>query len=505
MILQLIRRDPGWRVLPHVTVGVAALVALWHVYAPVERTNGARFLLFEVCMIPQLLAFMAMIPQSQEAPFQTALPITVRQILLSRLVSTATMIALPLAVAVAILEAVGDPVISGLPYGLWALQMCVALGLQYLAVRIEKFNPLVLPVVMAVTTVSAGLTLDWPKWKVFALWIGIFILPFIPSARKAISRSRDNPGLGSSHRPWWRTGIRLIPKSMTWFLVPLFVLAMFPINVGLGSFLLPQWFGARFQYSFLQTLPIRRRFMLAAIAIPTLLGLCSAYEIQVNFLPSFRGVHAGRAQNLSLWNEIGRRNMECKTLNVLPARQYWLPAQADRAPLIVAPWGESFQPTVTRMSGDDLYNPFAVGCSNSPRFFQWQFERATSRAYGKPLTYQEDVILPRASGVRIQLLTLGGIVAFSLFSLLTGMIFDWYRIRRFSKRVRYGLMVPAVAAFMVAMYWCSDDEIISWLNGVLPANSAQALAVIGVPILMLAIALDAVFRQLEFAPLPVRK
>ena len=134
-IWQLMRRDPAWRMTHWLTPGVAVICALSHFFGPAEADGDPS--IFLVLPIFGLLfaGLAAVFMQSSDTDFQSPLPITVRQIFLSRMLSMAAMMLLPMAAGVAMLNALKDPITPDLPLESWTLFVCILLGIQCFAIR----------------------------------------------------------------------------------------------------------------------------------------------------------------------------------------------------------------------------------------------------------------------------------------------------------------------------------------------------------------------------------
>jgi len=205
-------------------------------------------------------------------------------------------------------------------------------------------------------------------------------------------------------------------------------------------------------------------------------------------------------------SEIASLTKDCQMFNVIPPDEFLLPARADHAPVIQAPWGETIHPATNRLFKSDLYNPYTTGCNNSERFLDWQFARATTAVYGHPITrdrkagsyvVSSPVGIPR---IRRQLLTIGGIAGYQMLSAIIWMLDDWRRLKLLG-RVPRRLLVPLAG---LASFPCLF--VIGLLSPWgLPANLFGTLAIVIVVLALLYLAVEAVFRQLEFDPPRIRR
>jgi len=106
---------------------------------------------------------------------------------------------------------------------------------------------------------------------------------------------------------------------------------------------------------------------------------------------------------------------------------FWVPAKGGKAPLIQAPWGETFQPPVFHESGFDISDPYAVGCGNSERFLDWQFNRATIAVFGRPIPRKKDECCYVANSCvvtspRTQFVTVASMTGFAMLATIVTML-----------------------------------------------------------------------------------
>jgi hypothetical protein len=209
-------------------------------------------------------------------------------------------------------------------------------------------------------------------------------------------------------------------------------------------------------------------------------------------------------------------------MNVQVPVAYWLRAQAGKAPVIQAPWGEQYRPQVYTLFGIALYNPYATGHRSTREFREWQFKRATEAVYGEPITeaeYQEAALsLPRlVQHLRIAALTLTTMIAGVLLVIYIFNFGSWYRVRR-TLRGKVAVLFVCLLIFgtMVWMGWVSPylgtyemtsgkelvEAALIWLANVLPQNplalGAILLAFIG-PLYWI---VDRQFNELDMSQLP---
>jgi hypothetical protein len=218
-------------------------------------------------------------------------------------------------------------------------------------------------------------------------------------------------------------------------------------------------------------------------------------------------VRASQSKFLGSWPA---ETPDCRTMNILPAMEFWVPVKAGKAPLIRAPWGETFQPSASRRFGFDIYNPYAVGCTNSRSFFDWQFSRATLAVYGRPIALREfprgDVVDSHLviTGIRKQAMSVAVIAWYLILGMLIPLIGDWYRFRSLSRPVQVAIYVPAgalaVGVFIVAPR--ARFDLVQWLAWALPSGLTITIAVAVLILAAFYWATYKLFTQVEFVGKP---
>jgi len=322
-------------------------------------------------------------------------------------------------------------------------------------------------------------------------------------------RHDTRPAVGNALRPllrmvWpWRTLV-IIPLAAwlgldsSWSLLPFAGLFLGHLTV---------------QHPYLLGLPISRRHILWAILAPVIVP----YLIGSAFSPRFQGpdriANFTQPSPKSSWREF-YGNPPGLTVPLYYFQTY---ETQQTPPRIVAPWGESAQPTPSTATYNGgsyqvTYDPYWVGPENTDRFFEWQFARATRTIYGKPFTPpQLRVALraglrpvteqPRAQVVRMAfgtalLLTLGLLSALS----------NWYRLRAVPRRLRallpfwlpmIALIVAATLAPMLLLTFV--PRLLVGLSALLPSNFALMTLVLLAALVPLCWALETVFQEIEFS------
>src|ERR1035438_5874269 len=108
MILQLMKRDPAWRSAQVLTLANGAFCVLWHFLA-LKADMSSNLIFFSVFAGLPFTAGYVAATQQDETRFQSALPVTVRQVYLARVLVMIGLLWLPAAVSVAILLALPNP------------------------------------------------------------------------------------------------------------------------------------------------------------------------------------------------------------------------------------------------------------------------------------------------------------------------------------------------------------------------------------------------------------
>ncbi len=253
---------------------------------------------------------------------------------------------------------------------------------------------------------------------------------------------------------------------------------------------------------------------MALVVLPTFFSMAAGYLLSV-YLPPFPNGHERRISvraRQDMWG-LSRAvdSSDCKTMNVLPSLDFWVPVKSGNAPLLQAPWGETFQPSIYRVSGYDIYNPYAVGCNNSERFLDWQFKRATIAAYGRPLErdksdswYVVDWRHAFITGPRTIFVNIAVIAAFVILSTLLTIVSDWHRFRSLPGWSRIAFLAPVAALVVGVLYLSLYDnlDVVQWVFWTLPESLVGAVAVTIAFLTPLSLALAKIFGQLEFVDKP---
>jgi hypothetical protein len=181
------------------------------------------------------------------------------------------------------------------------------------------------------------------------------------------------------------------------------------------------------------------------------------------------------------------------TLNVDVPAEYWLWATSGSAPMIEAPWGESYHPEMQKWVGLWFYNPYSVDRAASQRYLEWQFLRATEAVYGQPVSLADAAALARMKTIqrqpRMQVIM---IIIAALFYLVQMCVahLAWGKRLGCTRTGLRGFLAATPFLLVFASIWISPpvgsgglflfDSLALHLARVLPAN-LWALALIAVP------------------------
>ncbi len=376
MIWQLVKRDPAWRIaLKCVPVAAVAGLAL-----PREAMGMFSWLVW--------MPWLQCQPQRRATGFEAALPIRACDLFLARLLSFLASLWLPMATFAVVLLLAGRPVADAvLVMELGAggsMLVLLALSSRVREIAGSQWAP---AISLAIVCAAA-----WPAWRFLppaavlalcaVLSAGLFgnIWRQLPPAfevlpAKCAPQGSSRRGGAAPALVWWPVMRALFPPRVLFFLPMILVqlisgqwmygtaMCMFPI------------FAALSHTSWVQGLPIRRGGLLAVVVLP-----CIGPLLLGTFLSSLV-----EQRTPIQFVKIKDHN----TSSLRPPMEFWHVAPQGRAPLIQAPWRESWQPETMRLGGITLYNPYSMGPDNSRRFFEWQYLRATEAVYGQAVAFTD--------------------------------------------------------------------------------------------------------------------
>jgi hypothetical protein len=535
MIRQLMKRDPGWRWVPVLTLASGAFCVLWHfLMAGAIRSSSLSFVYVFAAVTAGLVAEM----QRSDTRFQAALPFTVRQVYLSRVLSMIGLLWLPAAFGVAMALALPSPAIPVATLVQFVSLLTLAMvGIQSAGVHGFRMpRGLLIGVFFLWTFVTSLAPISgWLSGENTAGFVFLTLICWLAAAAIILRTWHTVPksfqsaplkaspvaagvGIAPSRRmpatPW----IPVLRTVLRWGGLDVVLLFVF---MAIGSlrpiilfYFVSVWPQARPRVRWLFALPVHRRVLLATILLPEILAITSGYLVGVHLpffpTPYVRGITMRYSQALPGWFEYNQTG-NCRTPNVLPTEDFWALANQGKAPVIQAPWGETFQPPVFRNSGFDIFNPYAVGCGNSERFLDWQFSRATIAVYGRPLPRDKTVdgwyvveSYTVVTSLRTQIVTVAFITVLAMLSTIVALLSDWRRFRRLSGFARVTILsVAGAAGFAVVMLDSSNKFVLTrWISWALPQSFGGAVAVAVPSLAILYWVLDTLFSQVELVGKP---
>jgi hypothetical protein len=539
MIGQLMKRDPAWRSVPVVTAASGAFCILWH-FLPISANRSSGLIFISVfAALPFTAAYVAATQQG-DTRFEAALPVTVRQVYLARVLAMIGLLWLPAAVSAAVALAIPSPAvpiatlvefISGLTLVMVGMQSAgikgftIPRGLMNASGFLWIFGASIAGVITPIWDLvsgekTIGLILVPPICWLASAAIFLRTWHTLPESFQTAPLKASPVAIsGGTASSRWIPTIPWIPVMRTvlrWGGLEILYLFVLMLSGALRPYLFvffaASWQSARPRVRWLFALPVRPRVLLSVTLLPVALTLAGGYLVSVH-LPPFptayaRGISVRATQGLPQWSN-ARQNQDCRTLNVLPSLEFWLPVKGGKAPLIKAPWGETFQPPVFHKSGFDIYDPYAVDCGNSERFLDWQFNRAAVAVYGRPIPRKKDECCYTGdfhvvTSPRTQFVALAAMTGLGLVSLIVTLVNDWHRFRRLARPVRVTIMCLAWATAVAVMLLDAWDKFVltQWMSWTLPPSLSGAIAVT-VPLLaILWWVLDILFGQVELVDKP---
>jgi hypothetical protein len=526
MIYQLMRRDPAGKIVPVVMLVSAVFVLIWHFVGALTVRSFP---------LPVLLVIVGgtVAQQQGEMRFEATLPIRVRQIYTSRVLSMMALVWLPLLAAGGVIVGLRDS--AQVAPLLIVAQLASIYTLVLVVLQSAGIRGFVAPRWLVVTLpfallpfVSQRLSVfGAPGWQLWESFPAVRLQPFcwlssavvfsttwriVPKsfslAPQSTSAQVSADGRGKAAARAWRPVLQSLFPRYGVILFVLFIQAVTFSSLIASLFVIPGFVALRQQGRWLMTLPIRPRVLLWTILSPMLIALGSGYVVGVH--SPFHGSRSIVPIQIAFSQEPsgrwqGDNSKQCKMSNIRAPLDYWLPVRSGKAPLIQAPWGETFQPSTWRLSGYNAFNPYAVGCENSQRFFDWQFARATAATYGRTVSRSEykqlddewfsKMVIARP---RTQLVGIVVTLGFAFLLLLLTMINDWRPFRQLGRPLRHACL-GLLFAFPIAMVILELNtvDIIQWVSWTLPDNLFAAVLVATVPLVLLYCGVDKLFRESE--------
>ncbi|HEY1756986.1 MAG TPA: hypothetical protein VGG72_16550 [Bryobacteraceae bacterium] len=520
MIWRLIRLDPEWKWIPWLA---AANALIWWFAGGI---GGVSSFTTELTFIPLII-----LPglRNRYTLLGVTLPISGKQLFLSRIALLLAFIWVPLLAALAVLLVRGNRIwaesLTMLEFG--AVATVGILLVQ--SVRVRAMNPpmwIGIPVLAAVfvsllvmeatvfpgsaafiaavlggaTLVSAGLFMKaWTEVpKSFQL---------APAEPVAVRSERT--GTASNHGPWWPVFRALYFgnwKNGSW----LFALLFFAFaSATLGSPMAPfailyipmSSLDYRRRTRWLLHLPISARKLLWMVWFPATAAILAGLTL-----------HA--AINWAELSDFGLSKEAAVTLEspwgVHVPSGYWRWARAGAAPAIEAPWGEGHRPEMQKVMGVNFYNPYSAGGESSRQFLEWQFLRATQAVYGRAIPVSGAEELGRMKTIleqpKAQIVLSAIVLVYYLFEICALNFSGWKRVRNVHLALR---LIPAslpLLLFPLALMQLRGsrggglvlDAMLLHLGRVLPDNLWMLTLIAGVSIAALGWLADKLWRENEF-------
>ena len=513
MIYELMKRDPAWRTVPW---AMAVFAMLWPALIFRLDSGIAGVVAGNACSICLVMLLGVAAEQDASGNFLRGLPVSTREIFLARAISVAALLWLPaLAGSIMVFATVPD---KGIPLGAFAAfgSLVAMTAVSGLLLGWQLPRPMIIGAAIVASLIPMIVSLTGLDPLPFAIPVTLFglagtvavvlwtwrVLPvsLIAAEKRQPRAIRDDAVCARPSR------FAVIRQLYTWqelVWIPLIVFqgAVSPaVNMVLFLWsprLLP---GGRW----LDSLPVSRRAVLWTGILPLLLSLVAGYLTGVRIgwgtIPRIHDIAETTTQS---WPSSSEQR-SCGQVNIMPPLEYWKPDTALGAEVIRAPWGETFGAPLNRIFGKAVYNPYAVGCANSRRFFDWQFRRATTAVYRRPVTHDDFVHgrYPRAiPGPRLQIATLSAILTLAIVVFGITALKDWYRWRRLAPWFTWSVFVLLFTAGLMPIgFWLPDG--IQWVAWSLPDSWLAFLATcVGAPVVCYW-PLDKIFREGELSPLP---
>jgi hypothetical protein len=428
VIAQLIRREPLW------IVGAGVVVAaLWGGLIPADVQQPTA-----VGLLPALLLGAG--GNRRATLFDAALPISGRTLITARLLFMLATIWLPVCAAAGMLLARGQAEGAA---EFWASGMVItAAGVFGLTARIEEFDS---SMPRAVFFVVAAIAIFIPAfWEGHAAVVFLvsgllaagrlaMVWPRIPAGFQAAAiepRRAQVEKRARGHGGLWFAVLPLLRAALPRLVLVMLAVIAFQGVMGSWTYGAVAGFGvpamARRASRWLWALPISRRTLLAITIGPYLACMAGSFAVGA----WLRVFDRGRERPVVMYDE-STRHVEC-----------WRFVRGTAAPVVQAPWGETARPEGTRFLGWVAYNPFVVMPRSSPRFVEWQFQRATEAIYGRPISTLEYRTLDRRALRPLSLrwpavlMNTAVILVIAIFGVFCFTVFESRPFARMSKTVR---------------------------------------------------------------------
>jgi len=520
MIYELMKRDVAWKAVPWgiAMVCVSLLLVARMAQDPAVAIYGGIFYVF-VIMGMSLAS-----NQDLWSNFLSALPVTARQIYLARVLSMLSLLWLPVVGVAATQIFRAAPVLSSSPwvFGAYATLMTLALqsGLMT-GVKLQRWLifsvfiisvVLPLPLVILFGSVRQGFPLHLARYALpfaavclvssgaifWRTWTVINGKPLASSREGKVSATAAD--MRALPHPLFLIRLRYFYSWQDVVWIPILFL-----QVTTGQWLPGVFFISALRMTparrWLDPLPVSRRSLLLWSILPVLVALTAGYMVGIMLHTPGPGRWNYVTETTTQGWPPSDREQSCGRQNVTPPLEYWRLSKGGAAETVRSPWGETFTPPVIAVMATNVYNPYAVGCTNSQQFFDWQFARATAAVYGY------DRHAPARPGLRIQVLSLGSILSFAMLIFVFIALKDWYRLNRLPKWWWTSFYAVLALGYIGLIFPMGNGRIeggIQWLSWHLPDRLPAVIGIWASVTLVLCLLLDKLTREAELAPVPAQ-
>lgn len=469
--------------------------------------------------------------------FEVSLPISGRQLYLSRLLATLILFWLPLVAWMVVSLATHQVRLSVLDQSLYlrldALAIAALAAVVPHVIRPGIIGTPSVRVLIPVSLAAGGgcaLAMSFlaPPTALAAIIVAavvvfVFTLASMPAGFQSASRAYGNRTVATSapttravrgaRAAWWR--VMLTSMFSPWYLFGFIFIAA---SSSLGAYSVLYIFivtitgieNTRPRTRWLYSLPLSYRRLLLITIAPTVLcvlGGTAVGRLAVRPLRSrVESMNSGAPES-SLPSKDYFSNRTGVSL------EYWRRPEGSTPTPIVAPWGESITPDTMTVFGMLLYNPFTAGETSSDRFAEWQLGRATAAVYGHAMSVAEyETHRPArvTETPRMVILNGGALVLLMVWILLLIEVGHWYRFATWRRGTLIGASIvalPMFAALAVDAFLGGNrhadlvvpmaEKSLFYLSNVLPSNAAVLVVVVLAPVMMMYLLLERQFARSE--------
>lgn len=427
--------------------------------------------------VPMLVMISPLMSQRATA-FEVALPIRAREIFLVRSLSALAAVCLPIVAWIVTAQVRGAP--AGALPDLFAVSLGVKLEMLGIAMLAVILPNLVRPGELVVPP-SQSTLLPWAGLAIGAAAAMYFLTPpvVVPVLALAVvvgfsmawravpqsfqvapfrasrpARGVTVPGGASSARTsearWWRPMQRSVLARA--IIIGSFAMGGYGFNgtwIGfLGIWVMIDLYLVRQQTRWMDGLPLSHRRLLWINLVPAALPLVAVWligSVAVSFVPGAESIDLHGPHAFSKTHNFQYRTNVSLT--------FWERAPNGQAQVIHAPWGETSAADTLQVFGLTFYNPYSAEKSSSKEFVDWQFERATTAVYGRPISFEAydadgAVLPPRViATLRMFILGAGLALAFVLFVVFLCELPRWHLLGRRSALRHGATTLSAVFVF----------------------------------------------------------